>query len=126
TIEKATQTISFEALANRTYGDQAFDLTATASSELTVTFTSSDETIASVSGNTVTIMGAGTATITASQAGNDNYNEALDVAQSLTIEKATQTISFEALANRTYGDQAFDLTATASSELTVTFTSSDE
>ncbi|MEQ8580208.1 MBG domain-containing protein, partial [Marinoscillum sp.] len=127
TIEKATQTISFEPLANRTYGDQAFDLTATASSELTVTFTSSDETIASVSGNTVTIMGAGTATITASQAGNDNYNAALDVAQSLTIEKATQTIRFEALANRTYGDQAFELMATGgASGQTVTFTSSDE
>ncbi|MEQ8580849.1 LamG-like jellyroll fold domain-containing protein, partial [Marinoscillum sp.] len=124
--EKLSQTVTFGELEDKVYGQSAFDLTATASSELTVIFTSSDETVASVSGNTVTIMGAGTATITASQAGNDNYSAALDVSQSLTIEKATQTISFEALANRTYGDQAFDLTATASSELTVTFTSSDE
>ncbi|WP_159584047.1 MBG domain-containing protein, partial [Marinoscillum sp. 108] len=128
TIEKASQAITFEALADKTYGDAAFDLTATGgSSGHVVTFTSSDETVASVSGSTVTIVGAGTATITASQAGNDNYSAALDVQQTLTIEKASQAITFEALADKTYGDAAFDLTATGgASGHEVTFTSSDE
>ena len=127
TVNKAEQAITFEALSDKTYGDAAFDLTATASSDLEVTYASSDETVASVSGSTVTIVGAGTATITASQAGNDNYSAALDVTQSLTIEKASQAITFEALANKTYGDAAFDLTGTGgASGNAVTFTSSDE
>ena len=128
TIEKASQAITFEALTDKTYGDAAFDLTATGgSSGHAVTFTSSDETVASVSGSTVTIVGAGTATITASQAGNDNYSAALDVQQTLTIEKASQAITFAALADKTYGDADFDLTATGgASGHEVTFTSSDE
>ncbi len=128
TIEKASQAITFEALADKTYGDAAFDLTATGgASGHAVTFTSSDETVASISGSTVTIVGAGTATITANQAGNDNYSAALDVQQTLTIEKASQAITFEALADKTYGDAAFDLTATGgASGHAVTFTSSDE
>ena len=44
-----------------------------------------------VLGNMVHLTGAGSCTITASQAGNDNYNPAGDVAQSFNIGKATST-----------------------------------
>ncbi len=125
TVVKANQTISFVALADKTYGDAAFDLAGTASSGLAVTYSSSNEAVATVSGNTVTIIGAGTTTITASQAGNVNYNAATPVEQPLTAGKSSQTISFAALAEKTYGDAAFTLTATASSGLAVTYSSSN-
>ncbi|OJJ19187.1 hypothetical protein BKI52_20460 [marine bacterium AO1-C] len=114
TINKIAQTITFGALGTKTFGDAAFTLSGTTSSGLGVTYTSSDATVATVSGNTVTIVGAGTATITASQAGNNNYNAATDVSQTLTINKANQTITFDLGANATkiVGDAAFDLTAT--------------
>lgn len=126
TVDKADQTITFGALAAVTFGDAPFDLTATASSGLGITYTSSDETVATVSGSTVTIVGAGIANITASQAGNDDYNAATNVVQVLTVNSANQTITFGALAAVTFGDAPFDLTATASSGLGVTYASSDE
>ncbi|WMN12979.1 FG-GAP-like repeat-containing protein [Marivirga salinae] len=126
TVNKGSQTITFESLENRTYGDEAFDLTATSSSALELTFSSSDETVATIEGKTVTIIGAGTATITATQAGNQNYEQATAVEQILTVNKAAQSITFESLEAKTYGDANFDLTATASSGLELTYSSSDE
>src|SRR5690348_13486821 len=73
---KQNQTITFNPLANKTYGDAAFPLGATSSSGLTVSYSSSNTNVATVSGNTLTIVGAGSTTITASQAGSDNYNAA--------------------------------------------------
>jgi uncharacterized protein YjdB len=125
TVEKAAQTITFGALDNKTFGDADFDLTATASSGLDVSYTSSDLTVATIDGNTVIIVGAGTTTITASQAGDDNYLAATDVQQTLTVEKAAQTITFGALDSKTVEDADFDLSATASSGLDVSYTSSD-
>lgn len=84
-ITKANQTITFGALANKTTTDLPFNLTATASSGLTVSYTSSNTSVATVVGNMVTIVGSGTTTITASQIGNANYNAAVDVAQTLTV-----------------------------------------
>lgn len=88
TITKAAQTISFDALAEKTVGNVAFDLNATASSGLAVTYTSSDTNVATITGNTVTIIGVGTTTITASQAGDGNFNAAPEVAQTLTVSEA--------------------------------------
>jgi hypothetical protein len=65
-----------------------------------------------VAGNLVTITGAGSCTVTASQAGNTNYAAAADVAQTFTIAQASQTITFGALANKTYGDAPFAVSAT--------------
>ncbi|HAS39923.1 MAG TPA: hypothetical protein DCS93_05560, partial [Microscillaceae bacterium] len=124
---KADQTITFAlgADATKTFGDAPFNLNGTASSGLAVTYTSSNTAVATISGNTVTIVGVGTTTITASQAGNTNFNAAPDVTQTLTVNKADQTITFGALASRTIGEAPFDLTATASSGLAVTYTSSN-
>ncbi|MFZ4767979.1 MAG: beta strand repeat-containing protein, partial [Roseimicrobium sp.] len=121
----APQTITFDALAAKTFGDADFTLSATASSGLTVAFASSNTSVATVSGNTVHIVGAGSTTITASQAGNSSYSAATNVTQTLTVDKANQTITFGALANRTYGDAPFDLTATASSGQPVSYASSN-
>src|SRR5262249_44157824 len=119
TIAKASQTISFGALANHTFGDPDFTVGATASSGLTVTFSALGN--CTVAGSTVHLTGAGSCTITASQAGNANFSAAIDVPQSFTIAKGAQTITFGPLPNRSFGDPDFTVTATASSGLAATF-----
>jgi hypothetical protein len=123
TVSKAAQTITFNTLSGQTYGVAPFAVNATASSGLTVTFISTTTTVCTVSGNTVTIVAVGTCTIQAQQAGNGSYNAATNVNQSFTVAKASQTITFAALANQTYGAAPFTVTATASSNLAVTFSS---
>ncbi|HSB35179.1 MAG TPA: MBG domain-containing protein, partial [Nitrospirota bacterium] len=125
TIAKAPQSITFNALAARTYGDAPFDLSSTVSSGLTATYGSSNPAVATVSGNETRITGAGTAEITAYQAGDENHLAAKPVTRTLTVNKATQTITFSALVPRTYGDMPFALDATVSSGLTPSYTSSD-
>jgi hypothetical protein len=124
-IKKANQPILFDLLANKTFGDAPFALSTSSPSGLPIIFSSSDPTIASITGNTVTIHKAGTVEITASQAGDGNYNPALDVVQSLTINKADQVITFNALAANNYGDPAIALAATSSSGLTISYSSSN-
>jgi hypothetical protein len=120
TIAAAGQTITFNPLGNRTYGDPPFTVSATASSGLPVTFTVSGQcTIATA---TVTLTGAGTCTVTAHQAGNGFYGAAPDVPQTFSIAKANQTIAFAALPDRVVGDPPFAVSATATSGLPVTFT----
>jgi gliding motility-associated-like protein len=121
TVNKANQSVTFNPLAAKTYGDADFTLTGTSSSGLSVAYASNNTSVATVTGNTVHIVAAGTAVITASQAGNTNYNAAADVPQTLTVNKADQTITFTALADKAYGDADFTLTATSTSGLTVSF-----
>ncbi|WP_370087788.1 T9SS type A sorting domain-containing protein [Ekhidna sp.] len=125
--EKLDQTITFEELPAKVFGDANFNLEATASSGLTVIYSSSDESVAMILDNTVTIVGAGTTTITAMQEGDVTYHAAEQVLQDLMVSKATQTISFAAPDIKTVGDAAFDLEATGgASGNPITFTSSDE
>ena len=122
---KQAQTITFAALPNRTLGDPPFQVSATASSGLAVTFKASGK--CAVSGTSVTLSGqAGSCTIVAAQAGDSSYNAAPVVSRSFAINspaKQNQAISFGALPNRTLGDAPFSLSATASSGLPVGFSS---
>lgn len=119
-VAPANQTITFGALAGRTFGDAPFTVSATASSGLAVTF-SIFSGPATISGNTVTLTGAGNVVVRASQAGNTNYNAAANVDQTVVVARANQTITFGALPNRTTNDAPFNLTATSSSGLAVSF-----
>jgi uncharacterized protein (DUF2141 family) len=102
TISRGTQKITFDPLPGKTYGDLPFQLAATSSSGLPVSYTSSNPAVATVSGTTVTIVGAGSTTITASQSGDNNYNAAQSVSQTLTVARATLTVTAND-ASRTYG-----------------------
>ncbi|WP_298152525.1 YDG domain-containing protein [Flavobacterium sp.] len=124
-IAKIDQTITFNALAPKLVNDTPFNLTATASSGLTVSYSSSNTAVATVSGNTVTIVGAGSTNITASQAGDTTYNAAPDVVQALSVSKLNQTITFGTLAAVTYGDASFVLSGSSDSGLTVSYLSSN-
>jgi hypothetical protein len=85
------QTITFDPLEDKIYGDPAFALGATSSSGLPVNYTASGT--CEVLGVSVTIIGAGSCTITAHQAGNDSFEPAADVSRSFTIAKAPATIT---------------------------------
>jgi gliding motility-associated-like protein len=103
---KSDQTITFAMLPSKTYGDDDFTLTATASSGLTVTFESDDTAVATVSGTTVTIIKSGTVNIIAKQAGNTLYNAAPQVSRVLVIDKATLTVTANN-ASKTYDKVAY-------------------
>jgi hypothetical protein len=94
TIGKASQTITFASLPNKTVGDPAFLLSASGgASAQPVTFSSSTPAVADVVGSQVTIRTTGTTTITANQAGNANYLAAPPVPQLLTINSAAPTFA---------------------------------
>ncbi|MBS1810305.1 MAG: Ig-like domain repeat protein [Acidobacteria bacterium] len=94
TVNKADQAITFGTLASKTWGDAPFAVSATASSNLPISF-SVVSGPATISNNTVTLTGAGTVTIRAAQAGDTSYNEATSVEQSFTVNKATVTVTAE-------------------------------
>lgn len=91
---KQAQTITGLSDITKTVDDADFDLSATASSSLPVSYTGSNASVATISGSTVHIVGAGTTTITATQAGNDEY-EAAEATITLTVSDLSgiQTIS---------------------------------
>jgi streptogramin lyase len=118
-----TQTINFSPLSSSyAYGAQP-SLSATASSNLTVSFNSQTITVCTVSGTTVTLVGLGTCTIQATQSGNAIYAAAPSVSQNFLVTQEGQTITFGALANQPLNAAQFALSASASSGLAVSFAS---
>src|SRR5207245_1768496 len=91
-VNKKTQTITFDTLSNKAYGDADFNVSATATSGLTVSFIASGN--CTVSGNTVHITAAGSCTITAQQAGDSTtWADATDVPQSFNIGQSDAVIN---------------------------------
>ena len=84
TVARAGQTISFGALSTKTFGDPDFTVAGTASSSLPVSFSGSGTCTVTLS--TVHLDGPGSCTVTASQSGDTNYNPAISVPQSFTID----------------------------------------
>jgi hypothetical protein len=118
-VVRLDQTISFGPLPNRRYGELNFPISASASSGLPVTFAATGNCFVYLA--TVYITGAGSCTITASQHGNVSYNPAPDVGQTFAIAKASQTILFEPIPDKTWGAADFPISAAASSRLPVSF-----
>jgi serine protease AprX len=95
------QTIAFDPLANKTYGDADFSVSAVASSGLAVSYSASGN--CTISGSTVHITGAGSCTVTASQPGLDVYSIATispkpwypapNVSQTFAIAKTMLTVT---------------------------------
>lgn len=99
-----SQTVTLNAIAAKTYGNDPFSFTPAAStSGGEIDYTSSDPTVATVEDNVITILGAGETTIRATQAGNTYYEPAF-AEQTFSVNKAPQSISFLGPANMTYGD----------------------
>src|SRR5262249_14408240 len=124
---KGNQTISFTSTtpAAAKVAGATYDVTATASSILPVTFTidATATSVCSIAGSTVSFIAAGTCVINANQAGNANFNASTQVQQTSTVGKGNQTISStSAPPAAAVGGATYDVTATATSGLTVTFT----
>ena len=126
TVNKGAQTITFTQPAAQTFVPNGpFVLSATVPGGA-VAFTSSNTNVISVSGSTATMRGAGTAVITANQAGNANYAAAPAVTRSVTVNKGSQTITFNPPATNTYvANGTLSFPTTASSGLTIAYTSSN-
>lgn len=90
---RQTQTITFNALPAKTYGNANFSPGATSTNNtIPITYTSSNTNVATIVGNNIRITGAGTTTITASQAGSAIYFPAQSVSRTLTVSKANLTV----------------------------------
>lgn len=101
-VEKNNQTLTFGALANKTFGDSAFQLGGTADSGLAVSYRVVSGQ-ATVLGDIVTLTGAGRVVLEASQPGDSSNNPAASVNQEFQVAQGTQTITFGALAGKTLG-----------------------
>lgn len=92
-VPRKSQTITFNALPAKTYGNGDFVINASSTNTtIPITYTSSNTAVATITGNSIHITGAGTAVITASQAGSDLYYPATDATQTLVVNKANLTI----------------------------------
>ena len=104
------QTITFTGPASPvTYGASPVSLTASSTSVLTVTFTASGA--CSASGTTLTYTGAGTCTVTAAQKGNNSWNAATPVQQTVVVNPAPLTITASSPSAITYGSPVPAITA---------------
>lgn len=121
---KLYQTIAFTD-QTKTYGDNSFDLGATSSSSLPVTFVSSDPAVLSITGNLASIHQVGEVLVTASQPGNSEFHAAVNSVKRITIQRASQSVNVSPITAKKFGDAPFTITASSSISLPVVLTSSD-
>jgi len=89
----APQTITFNPLPVKTYGNADFSPGATGVDTVNkITYTSSNPAVATIVNNKIHIVSAGNSIITANQAGNANYTAAAPVALTLQVTSAILTI----------------------------------
>ena len=115
----------FAPIADTTLAQSPVTVSATASSGLPVSFSSSTTAVCTVSGTSVTLLTPGTCTIQADQAGNASYNAAhrrCSGASRCPDRRARRSRS-RAVADATLAQSPVTVSATASSGLTVSFSS---
>jgi hypothetical protein len=109
-------------ISNKTYGDAPFVVDVPISTSGLSVVLSVKSGPATISGNTVTLTGVGEVVLAANQAGDANYNPATEITTSFTVSKVAQTIEIDPIPIKTFGDDSFAVTATASSGLPVVLT----
>src|SRR5207237_446468 len=122
TAQKVGQaiTVNTHAPANAAYNSQ-FTVAATSDSGLAVSYSSAGS--CTNSGATFTMTGGtGACTVNYDRAGDGNYNAAPHVTESVTAQKADQTVTVgtHAPANKTY-NTSFTVAATSDSSLSVAY-----
>ncbi|MEE9326673.1 MAG: hypothetical protein V3U71_05205, partial [Cocleimonas sp.] len=128
-VVKDDQFISFNPPAIKTVDSEPFDISASATSGLVVSFNATTPAVCTLDGSTVTIVTTGICSITASQSGDDAFNPAGDVSKNIIIEEEDivplddQFISFNPPASVTIGQEPSQLTASSTSGLTVILSS---
>ncbi len=127
-IAKADPVLTVSAVADKTYGDQAFELGVTKVGESTPRFTSNKTSVLTVDEEgIVTLKGAGTARVTISMEESANYN-AKQVTIDIKVKKKAGTLTVSKMTYEvTYGDADFIIgEVTGEGESDVVFTSSDD
>jgi hypothetical protein len=117
-VSVGTQVVSIDSIANLTFGESSFEVTASTTSGLSLYFESITPSICTVDQYLVSMNGAGACTIKATPESSPNY-QTTSGTRTFQINKATQTIAFEDTTGKVYGDASFDLGALATSELPV-------
>lgn len=120
-VSRADQAITFAPLPGKSADEPPFALTATASSGLPVYFNVLSGPAVLDASNNLTLLGAGSVSVLAYQPGSSNYNAAATVQQTFNVSKIPQTITFGALSAQKVGDAPFQVNATASSGLPVSY-----
>jgi sugar lactone lactonase YvrE len=121
TVSYATQTITFAAIPEQP-ALTMYTLSAAASSGLPITFTTTTPSICTISGNVASLLTPGYCAVEATQAGNNDYSAAPGVGRNIEVVKASQAITFPSITTQP-ALSTVALSATASSSLTVSFTS---
>lgn len=85
-VSRMLQYITFEALPEKYKNDNDFAPAASSTSGLAITFSSNNTKVAVVMNGMIRIVGAGTAVVTATQAGNETYEPAQAVKQTLVVK----------------------------------------
>jgi hypothetical protein len=84
-IIKTAQTITFDAPTSIALSAGTLALSASSTSQLTVSFASTTPLVCTISGSTLTLIKVGTCSVTASQAGNDIFAPAREVKKSVKV-----------------------------------------
>jgi YVTN family beta-propeller protein len=121
-VAKKAQSITFKELADTWIGKKTLSLDATSTSSLTVTVTSSTPTVCTVDGLKAQLVSAGTCTLSAEQAGDADWLAATKVEKSFKV--TNQVIAFTALPDVLLSAGKVTLSASATSALTIAFSSS--
>lgn len=121
TIVKKEQSIIWNQEFDELFVGDSVELTADASSGLDVEYTITDgQELASISGNTLTLLSAGAITVTATQQGNEAY-QPTSLSKELTVNKRTQSLTWNQALDPLYVEDIVTLTAETSSGLEVEY-----
>ena len=109
-VAKASQTITFPAIGDKVATD-IVGLSATATSDLTVTFAVGNGPGSITSGTNLSFAGTGVVSVVGSQVGNMNWNPAPSLTNTFSVSKAPAVVYLQNLA-QTYDGAARTVTAT--------------
>ncbi len=123
--DKVLPSLEIGTISAKTYGAAPFQLPVTSNSSGELSYSSSNTNVATIS-NTgmITTVGAGTTTITATQIANSNYLGS-STTVSLTVNKASPTISMSEIGAKTHGAAPFQLPVTSNSSGDLSYSSSN-
>jgi hypothetical protein len=127
-VSKSNQALSFSSSApvNAVVQGSMYSPVAVSSSGLMVAITSGASSVCTINGGVVSFVGAGTCVLNANQAGNAYYNAAMQVQQSFSVGKGSQSITFTSSAPGAalVGGPNYAAAATSTAGLSVTLTGS--
>jgi len=114
-LENSTfSTSTFTIASSKTFGDASFNnfIRPTSNSSGAITYSSSNPSVATIdtSGNFITLVGAGDVSFNATQAQTTQYNAATKTSNTLTVARATSTLSASSFAvpsSKTFGNAPF-------------------